>query len=325
MADRLPIEKTYKLFIGGKFPRSESGRSMPVTDHAGRIVAHLSLASRKDLRDAVEAAHDALPKWSGDAPGSASAMLRSQIMYRVAEMMEGKREELVAARAALGHGIKGARSPDGSVPEAVARGEQAGLREMANRELSFAIDRLIHYAGWCDKYQQVLGSNNPVAGPYYNFTSPEPVGVVAVVCPDDYWALLPLMSLLAPVLAAGNTAVVLANPSCPIPACIFAEACATGDVPAGVINILTGTHDELIPHIATHRGIDGVHGADLPAPHAATLRGGAAENLKRVTIRTLPPGSGTGAGGWFDPEATQSPWWIEPFTNMKTVWHPSGA
>lgn len=322
---RLPIEKTYKLFINGKFPRSESGRSMPIADHTGRTIAHLSLASRKDLRDAVEAAREALPKWSGEAPGGASAMLRSQIMYRIAEMLEGKREEIIAGRVASGHGIKGARNADGSVPEVVARGEEMGLRKIADREVTFAIDRLVHYAGWCDKYQQVLGCNNPVAGPYYNFTTPEPVGVVAVVCPSDYWALVPLISLLAPVLAAGNTAVVLACPSNPIPACIFAEACATGDVPPGVINILTGQHEELIPHIASHRGIDAVHAANLSGENASTLRQGAAENLKRVTIRTLAGGSGTGAGGWFDHETTQSPWWIEPFTNFKTIWHPSGA
>lgn len=298
MADRLPIDKTYKLFIGGKFPRSESGRSMPVGGAGGSAAAHLCLASRKDLRDAVEAAREALPRWSGEAPGGASAMLRSQILYRVAEMMEGKRDELGAHVGA-------------------SRGGAEGLDEVAA-----SIDRLVHYAGWCDKVQQVLGCGNAVAGAYYNFTVPEPVGVVAVVCPDEL-SLLPLVSLLAPVLAAGNTAVVVAPESGPIPACILAEACATGDVPPGVINILTGYLDELVPHVATHRGIDAIHSANLGDAHARVLRQGAAENLKRVVVRTLRPG--IGAGGWFDPEATQSPWWIEPFTDMKTVWHPSGA
>lgn len=292
---RLPIEKTYKLFIGGKFPRTESGRSMPVADADGRTIAHLCLASRKDLRDAVEAAREALPKWSGEAPGGASAMLRSQILYRIAEMMEGKGEELAAALASV----------EGSSVD-------------PRREVAASIDRLVHYAGWCDKFTQVLGSHNPVAGPYYNFTSPEATGVVAVVCPDEP-PLLGLVSLLAPVLAGGNTAVVLASPRNPIPACILAEACATGDVPGGVVNILTGTHGELVPQVATHRGIDAIHAANLAPDLGGVLRQGAAENLKRVTVRTLA------SDAWLDGEATESPWWIEPFVEMKTVWHPSGA
>ncbi len=296
MAARLPIEKTYKLFIGGKFPRSESGRSTPIPDRDGRVVAHVSRASRKDLRDAVEAAREALPKWSGEAPGGASAMLRSQIVYRIAEMMEGKRGELEAA---IG-----------------------GDRNAATSEVPAAIDRLVHYAGWCDKHQQVLGCNNAVAGPYYNFTTPEPTGVVAIVCPDEC-PLLALVSLLAPVLCAGNTAVVLASEANPIPACILAEACATGDLPPGVVNILTGLREELIPHIATHRDINAIHAANTSPDHARILREGAAENLKRVVVRELAPGAGTGS--WSDPATCESPWWIEPFVEMKTVWHPSGA
>lgn len=306
MDDRLPIDKTYKLYINGKFPRSESGRSMPIADNTGRVVAHLSRASRKDLRDAVEAARQALPKWSGEAPGGASAMLRSQIMYRIAEMLEGKRRELAEAIGV----VQGTKGRSGAT-----KGED---------EVTFAIDRLVHYAGWCDKYQQVLGTNNPVAGPYYNFTIPEPTGVVAVVCSDD-WVLLPLISLLAPALCAGNTAVVIPCESNPIPACIFAEACATGDLPPGVVNILTGMREELVPHIATHRDINAVHAANLSAEHARLLREGASENLKRVVVRDLPPGSGGGAGGWFDAQTCESPWWIEPFVDFKTVWHPSGA
>ncbi|MCB9841463.1 MAG: aldehyde dehydrogenase family protein [Phycisphaeraceae bacterium] len=301
MDDRLPIDKTYKLFINGKFPRSESGRSMAVADNTGRVVAHLSRASRKDLRDAVEAARGALAKWSGEAPGGATAFLRSQILYRIAEMMEGKRAELA---------------------EATERRSDAATK--GADEVGVAIDRLVHYAGWCDKYQQVLGTNNPVAGPYYNFTTPEPTGVVAVVCPDD-WPLLGMVSLLAPVICSGNTAVVLASESNPIPACIFAEACATGDLPPGVVNILTGTREELVGHIATHRGIDAVHAANVSPEHARILREGASENLKRVVVRDLPPGTGTGAGGWFDAQTCESAWWIEPFVEMKTVWHPSGA
>lgn len=294
MDDRLPIDKTYKLYIGGKFPRSESGRSTPISDASGRP-AHVSKASRKDLRDAVEAAREALPKWSGEAPGGASAMLRSQIMYRVAEMMEGKRAELESA---------------------------IGVDAPARAEVGAAIDRLVHYAGWCDKLQQVLGCNNAVAGPYYNFTTPEPTGVVAVVCPDEC-PLLALISLLAPVICSGNTAVLAASEANPIPACLLAEACATGDLPPGVVNILTGPRDELLPHIASHRDIAGVHAGNLSTNHARTLREGAAENLKRVVVHQVGTGAAS-VGGWSD-AACESPWWIEPFVDMKTVWHPSGA
>ncbi|MEZ6235217.1 MAG: aldehyde dehydrogenase family protein [Phycisphaerales bacterium] len=210
----------------------------------------------------------------------------------------------------------------------VDRAEIGALTLQAEREVTFAIDRLVHYAGWCDKYQQVLGTNNPVAGPYYNFTIPEATGVVAVVCPVSRFgnhSLLPLVSLLAPAICAGNTAVVLPCESNPIPACIFAEACATGDLPPGVVNILTGTREELVSHIATHRGIDAIHAANVSPEHARILREGASENLKRVVVRDLPPGGGTGAGGWFDAQTCESAWWIEPFVEMKTVWHPSGA
>jgi len=302
MPDRLPIDKTYKLFIGGKFPRSESGRTTPISGRSDQPTIHVSRASRKDLRDAVEAARDALPKWSGEAPGGATAMLRSQILYRVAEMLEGKREELTA-----------------SIALATAPTRPNTPHAHAQRQVAASIDRLVHYAGWCDKYQQVLGCNNAVAGPFYNFTTPEATGVVAVVCPDEA-PLLALISLLAPVLAAGNTAVVLASDTNPIPACILAEACVTGDVPPGVINILTGQRAELLPHVSTHREIAAIHAAGVSPDHARLLRQGSAENLKRVTIRGLDHPI-----DWFDPATCESAWWIEPFVEMKTVWHPSGA
>lgn len=301
MQDRLPIEKTCKLYIGGKFPRSESGRTMPARGRDGRVVAHVSRASRKDLRDAVEAARGALPGWSGESPGGATAMLRSQILYRIAEMLEGKREELARAIA--------------DVP-----GAGADPRD-AEREVGRSIDRLVHYAGWSDKYQQVLGCNNPVSGPYYNFTTPEPTGVIAVVCPDRP-VLLGMVSLLAPVICAGNTAVVAASEAGPAAACIVAEACATGDLPAGVVNVLTCQRKDLLASIAEHRGIDGVHAAGLAPGQAAVLRAGAAENLKRVLVREVAE---EGPGGWDDDAACESAWWIEPFVEMKTVWHPSGA
>ena len=297
MTDRLNITKTYKLFIGGAFPRSESGRSIDVQNARGETFAHGCRASRKDLRNAVEAASKAQPGWAG-----ATAYLRSQILYRMAEMLEGKRREF--------DDVLGVRHSHADVAMA--------------HEVDAAIDRLVHYAGWADKYQQVLGCNNPVAGPYYNFTTPEPTGVVGVIAPDD-WPLLGLVSLVAPPLCAGCAVVVLASESNPIPASIVGEVCATSDVPPGVINILTGYRDELVPHFATHRDINAIHAANVSDEHRTALREGAADNLKRVVIRDLPPGTGLKAGGWFDDETCESPWWIEPFVEMKTVWHPSSA
>ncbi len=298
MAERLRIDKTYKLFIGGQFPRTESGRSIKIADAAGNTVAHTCRASRKDLRNAVETAAAAQPKWAG-----ATAYLRAQILYRLAEMMEGKVQELQAAIS-----TERAHGPDRPDTEEVAA----------------AIDRVIHYAGWADKYQQILGCANPVAGPYHNFTIPEPVGVVGVVCPNEY-PLLALVSLVAPVVCAGNACVVLASETNPIPACILAEAIATSDMPGGVINILTGDRDELVPHFASHREIAAIHAAGVTPEHRKALELGAAENLKRVTIRDLPPGTGARAGGWFDDETCEGPHWIEPFVEFKTVWHPSSV
>jgi acyl-CoA reductase-like NAD-dependent aldehyde dehydrogenase len=292
MADRAPsrldVLKTYKLYIDGKFPRSESGRTLAVQGPKGEVIAHICRASRKDLRDAVEAARKALPGWSG-----ATAYLRAQIMYRMAEMMEGKREEFSAA---LSLGAKN--------------------RKKSDVEVAAAIDRLVHYAGWADKYAQVLGCNNPVSGPYYNFTITEPTGVVAVVTPDEH-PLLSLISLIAPAVCAGNTVVAVAGPGNPIPAAVLGEVFATSDVPAGVVNILTGDRAELIPFIAGHRDIDAIHAGNLTAEEAATLRGGSAENIKRVTVHNDVD--------WFDNDQCQSPWWIEPLVEMKTVWHPASA
>ncbi|MFZ4573112.1 MAG: aldehyde dehydrogenase family protein [Phycisphaerales bacterium] len=291
MDERITVLKTYKLFIDGKFPRSESGRSMRVDDTGGSVYAHLCKASRKDLRDAVEAARRAQPGWA-----AATAYNRGQVLYRAAEMLEARRAEFAEALAV------GApkRRKGGAVVD----------------EVSMSVDRLVCFAGWADKYAQVLGCNNPVAGPYYNFTSPEPTGVVAVVAPDRP-ALLGLVSLLAPVICSGNTAVVLASEAFPVAAAVLGEVLATSDVPAGVVNILTGERAELIPQIATHRDIDGVHAAGLPPEHGAALRAGVAENLKRVRVHADPD--------WTDGKACGSPWWIEPFVEMKTVWHPAGA
>lgn len=307
MPDRLEVTKTYKLFIDGKFPRSESGRTLVVNQTRGTgkarssvVYAHVCHASRKDLRDAVSAARKALPGWRG-----ATAYLRGQILYRMAEMMEGKRDELVEAVC-----VTGAGSAKGQAhPHAPSRG--AGEREVAA-----AIDRVVSFAGWADKYQQVLGCNNSVAGPYYNFTVPEPTGVVAVVSPDEP-SLLGLISLVSPAICAGNTVVVLASEVNPIPAAVLGEVIATSDVPGGVVNLLTGRRDELVPIIADHRDIDAVHAAGLSEAHRATLRAGAAENVKRVCVREDVD--------FFDAQACQSPWWIEPLVEMKTMWHPSAV
>lgn len=305
---RIDVLKTYKLYIDGKFPRTESGRTMEVRTSGGDV--HLCKASRKDLRDAVEAARKGQVGWA-----SATAYLRGQILYRIAEMMEGKRRELAEAIEAVGGAVGGAvEEKKGGKKEGIKAGRHRGIK--AADEVTIAVDRVVHYAGWADKYAQVLGCNNPVAGPFYNFTVPEPTGVVAVVCPDEA-PLLGLVSLLAPVICAGNAAVAIASEKNPIPAAVFAEACATGDVPAGVINILTAERAELLSHVSTHRDLDAVVAANLPAEQAAILRKGPAENLKRVSVREV--------ADWADAAECEHPWWIEPTVEMKTMWHPAGA
>jgi acyl-CoA reductase-like NAD-dependent aldehyde dehydrogenase len=301
--DRLSVTKTFKLYINGAFPRSESGRSLIVRNAAGEVLAHIAHASRKDLRDAVEAAAAAQPKWAG-----ATAYNRAQVLYRMAEMMEGKRDEFAEAlrETFKGKGIKATRQ----------RGVKVGD---AHSEVSAAIDRLVCFAGWADKYSQVLGCNNPVAGPYYNFTVPEPTGVVGVLSPGEGPALLGLISMLAPPLCAGNAVVVIADAESMLPAAILGEVCATSDVPAGVINILTGQRSELIEHLAQHRAINAIHAANLPRNEAATLKAGIADNLKRVRIATIAPDQ------WLDANVCEHPWTIEPFVEMKTIWHPSAA
>ena len=300
MTTRLPIIKTHKLFIGGKFPRTESGRSVKIADAAGNTIAHTCHGSRKDLRNAVEVAVKAQPGWA-----NATAYLRGQILYRLAEMMEGKRSELQDA-------------------VDVQEGIEAQRHQGSEGEVDAAIDRVIHYAGWADKYPQVLGCANPIAGPYHNFTTPEPVGVVGIVCPDDV-PLLALVSLVAPVVCAGNSCIVLASETNPVPACVLAEAIATSDMPAGVINILTGFRDELTPHFASHREIAAIHAAGVTAEQRKTLELGAAENLKRVTIRARSASEEPSAFDWFDDNTCESPNWIEPFVEYKTIWHPSSA
>jgi acyl-CoA reductase-like NAD-dependent aldehyde dehydrogenase len=289
---RLDVRKTYKLFIGGAFPRSESGRSDPVADAAGAHWANASRASRKDVREAVAAAAGALPGWSGR-----TAYNRGQVIYRVAEVLEGRSAQFA---------------------EAVARAEGVKPAAAAAR-VAKAVDRLVWYAGWADKLGQVFGTVNQVAGPFANWSVPEPTGVVGLVAPPDS-ALLGLVSRLAPVMAGGNTAVVLAPEAAPLPAIDLAEVLATSDVPGGVVNVLTGRTAELLPPLAAHRG---VHGLDLAGVRDAELRReaelAAADSVKRVAgpLELAP-------AGWLDDAAAQDPWWIAAFMETKTTWHPAG-
>ncbi|MFK5955968.1 MAG: aldehyde dehydrogenase family protein [Planctomycetota bacterium] len=288
---RLPVLKTYKLFLGGAFPRTESGRSWPIEDRKGVVFAHLCLGSRKDLRNAVVAARKAQDGWA-----RRTAYNRGQVLYRMAEMLEGKTAEFA---------------------EAMAQTMPGGMRR-ARKEVEAAVDRLVSFAGWADKYSQVLGCNNPVAGPFYNFTIAEAMGVVGVVAPKDE-PLLGLVSLLAPVLVAGNAAVVVGSEAHPLATAIFGEVCATSDVPAGVVNLITGKRKELLEVMATHRDIDGIAAAQCSKAERITLESGVAENLKRVTIEKVSEKD------WYDVAKMHAPYRIQPFVEMKTIWHPSGA
>lgn len=288
--ERVPVRKAYKMYVGGAFVRSESGRYTQVTEAPGLSTKeNVSRASRKDGRDAVTAALGAWSGWSGR-----TAFNRGQILYRLGEMMEARKGELVTS---LVHG---------------------GLsREDAERETLAAIDRAIAYAGWCDKYQSLFASLNPVAGPHFNFTSPEPMGVVTIVAPERP-ALLGLVGSILPVIASGNTCVVLASEADPRTAIVFSEALATSDLPGGVVNILTGQAKEVLPHLARHLEVAALdlHGVD-PAL-AKTVEEAAVINVKRVRARSLS------AADWFDAEKAESPRWIERFVEMKTIWHPAG-
>ena len=285
---RLDVRRTAKLYMGGKFPRSESGRSYEVLGHDGALLANASRASRKDVRDAVVAARSAFGSWSG-----ATAYNRGQVLYRVGEMLEGRREQFVAElRDALGLTAKQARD-----------------------EVDASIDRWVWYAGWSDKFQQIDGTANPVAGPYFDFSLPEPTGVVGVVAPQDA-PLLGLVSVIAPVIVSGNTCVVITSGAHPLPAVSLGEVLATSDVPGGVVNLLTGHVDELAPHLAGHMDVNAIDLAGADADQWADLEVAAAENLKRV----LRP-----AEGRTDWTATPDPRRILAFTETKTVWHPMGV
>jgi acyl-CoA reductase-like NAD-dependent aldehyde dehydrogenase len=287
---RIDVRKTYKLFIGGEFPRSESGHSYIVNDERGRFVANAALASRKDARDAVVAARKAFPGWSGR-----TAYNRGQVIYRVAEVMEDRRPQFV---------------------EAVRQGE-GGTAAVAGKVVDAAIDRLVWYAGWTDKLAQVVGNANPVAGPFFNLSTPEPTGVVAVIAPAGS-SLLGLVSVVAPVLVGGNTVVVAASPDLPLPAITFSEVLATSDLPAGVVNVLTGSLDRTAPTLASHMDVNGIDltGMAGDAEQARTLEEAAADNLKRV--RRAPEAE----PDWYDDPGLDR---MTTFLETKTVWHPIGV
>ena len=284
---RIDVRKTAKLYIGGQFPRSESGRSYVVEDAKGAFLANAAHASRKDARDAVVAARKAFPGWSGN-----TAYNRGQVVYRIAEVLEGRRSQLV---------------------EDVQRAEGLTKRQ-ADAAVHASIDRLVWYAGWADKIAQVVGGTNPVAAPYFDFSIPEPTGVVAVLAPQDS-SLLGLVSVVAPVITVGNTCVVTASAARPLPAVTLTEALATSDVPGGVVNLLTGSLGDTVPTLASHLDVNAIDltGALGDVEHARELEVAAAENLKRV--RRPADEDWT-----LDPGIDRMTWVLE----TKTVWHPIG-
>ncbi|PFG47461.1 aldehyde dehydrogenase family protein [Amycolatopsis sulphurea] len=285
---RVSVAKTYKLYVGGKFPRSESGRVYPVTDSAGKFLANAAHASRKDLREAVVAARKAFPGWS-----SATAYNRGQVLYRVAEVLEGRRDQFIAEVAA---------SEGRSAPQAESL-------------VDTAIDRWVWYAGWTDKIASVLGAANPVAGPYFSFTVPEPTGVVGVLAPQES-SLLGLVSVLAPVLATGSTAVVVSSADRPLPAITLSEVLATSDVPGGVANILTGRAAELGPWLASHGDVNALDPTGATPDERIHLAREAAGTVKRVlTVPDAEP-------DWTaEPDLSR----IRRYVEAKTVWHPMGV
>lgn len=287
-ADRLAVRKTYKLYIGGKFPRSESGRSYVVSDASGGFLANAAQASRKDARDAVVAARKAFAGWN-----ASTAYNKGQILYRVAEMLEGRRAQF-AGEVAAGEGM---------APEA------------ADDIVTASIDRWVWYAGWADKLAQVLGGANAVAGPYFNFSVPEPTGVAAVLAPQQS-SLLGLVSVVAPAIVSGATVVVVAAQDHPLPAVTLAEVLATSDLPAGVVNVLTGSTAELAPWLAAHRDVDAIDLCGAAPDQRADLERRAADNVKRVLRAPRAEPDWTGEPGLGR---------ISAYVETKTVWHPMGV
>ncbi|CAN5581780.1 aldehyde dehydrogenase family protein [soil metagenome] len=290
---RIDVRKTYKIYIGGAFPRSESGRSYVVCAADGTPLANAVRGSRKDIRDAVVAARKAFPGWDGR-----TAMNRGQVLYRVAELMEGRRDQFTDEVAAA---------------EGLAR-------DRAAEHVTRAIDRWVWYAGWADKIAQLLGTVNPVAADYFDFTIPDATGVVGVVAPEGS-SLLGLVSRLAPVVVSGNAAVVLASESRPLPAVTLTEVLATSDVPGGVINLISGHKGELVPWLAAHMDVNAVDLFGVPSDLRTSAEEAAVESMKRVA---RPPRDAD-RFDWLDDDRAQRPEWIAAFMEMKTVWHPIGV
>jgi acyl-CoA reductase-like NAD-dependent aldehyde dehydrogenase len=284
---RVPVDKTYKIYIDGKFPRTESGRYFALENSEGDVIANICRGSRKDFRNSVVAARTAFANWS-----AASAYLRGQILYRIAEMLEGRSDQFVA--------------------ELMLQGES---KRHAQKEVEATIDRLIYYAGWSDKYQQIFSSVNPVSSSHFNFSVLEPTGVVALLAPDNS-GLLGLISNIAPVIVGGNTCVVLASEQMPLCAISFAEVLHASDVPAGVVNILTGFREELTQQFASHMDVNAVVYCDGDSEHAKDIQDQAADNIKRVIDRVDTD--------WGD-ESAQNPYLIKQTQETKTTWHPIGS
>jgi acyl-CoA reductase-like NAD-dependent aldehyde dehydrogenase len=284
---RVPVAKTYKIYIDGKFPRTESGRYFTLEDGKGRVIANVCRGSRKDFRNATVAARKAQAGWAGT-----NAYLRGQILYRIAEMLEGRREQFIAEL-----------------------NLQGVTRRAAEKEVEASVDRLIYFAGWADKYQQVFSSVNPVASSHFNFSVLEPTGVVSIIAPDDS-GLLGLISNVAPTIVGGNTCVVLASESMPLAAVSFAEVLHASDVPAGVVNILTGLRSELTEHFASHMDINAIVFCDRAKQTARTVQEVAADNIKRVIAR--------GDIDW-SRDSSQHPYLIRDTQEVKTTWHPIGS
>jgi acyl-CoA reductase-like NAD-dependent aldehyde dehydrogenase len=284
---RLPVLKTYKVCIGGKFPRSESGRYYLIRNSAGEPLANVCRCSRKDFRDSVVAARAAASGW-----GSRSAYNRGQILYRIAEMLEGRKAQFIDELVQLGV------APD-----------------KASAELALSVDRTLYYAGWCDKYQQMFSSVNPVASSHFNFSVLEPTGVVSVLCPETP-ALAGLISMVMPIIAGGNVAIALASTRMPLPAVTFAEVLATSDLPGGVVNLLTGERAELLEHFANHMDVNAVVYSGTDTSEIKTVQTLAATNVKRAVIdRTAD----------FFADTAQSPYRIRQTQEVKTTWHPIGT
>ncbi len=287
MSDRIEVQKTYKTYVGGAFPRSESGHYYKVYDSEGDFLANACRCSRKDVRDAVKIARGAFKGWS-----SRTAYNRGQILYRIAEMMENRRDQFVKELSSIGF-----------------------KAEEAQADINASIDRLIYYAGWTDKYQQVFGSVNPVASAHFNFSILEPTGVVTIIAPENS-PLLGLVSVIAPVIAGGNTCLVLASQQYPLPAISFAEVLNSSDVPGGVINIITGLREELLEHFSSHMDVNAVFATDvLDEESKKQMDELASNNLKRVVRHNVED--------WYDHE-NESPYFITDFQETKTTWHPVG-